>query len=268
MGGKTSTGTVSVAAAAPYDLTFDLSDNTSAVTLPATAVISAAATSADFPITTASVSAVVTRQITAARKGLAKTVNITLNPGGLGTVTVTPNNVIGGQTATGKANLTGPAPAGGIVVNLSDNSSALSTPPTVSIAAGTMSGSFTVGTSAVNAVAVRQVSANLDAVTRTANITLNPGYVLVEFTLIPSTVKGGNQVAGQYTLNKAAPAGGLTLTVTDNSGSIDTPTSVFVPAGGVVGQFPIETLPVNQVAVRTVSVTYNATITRSLTLTP
>jgi hypothetical protein len=68
----------------------------------------------------------------------------------LTSLTLNPTSVIGGlQASTGTVTLNGPAPAGGAIVTLSDNSAACSVPGTVTIPAGATSATFTVSTGIV-----------------------------------------------------------------------------------------------------------------------
>jgi N-acetylneuraminic acid mutarotase len=60
-----------------------------------------------------------------------------------------PTNVIGGQTSQATFTLSGPAPAGGVVVMLSSSNSAASVSASVTVPEGAISANFTVSTTAV-----------------------------------------------------------------------------------------------------------------------
>ena len=63
----------------------------------------------------------------------------------------TATTIVGGGAVTITATLTGPAPTGGIVLSLASSSADATVPTTLTIPAGSTSGSFTVQTTAVTA---------------------------------------------------------------------------------------------------------------------
>jgi hypothetical protein len=90
----------------------------------------------------------------------------------LSSVTVSPSTVVGGTSSTARVTLSAAAPSGGAVVSLSDNSSTVTTPASVIVAAGSTSGTATITTSAVTASTSATVSAVFAGVTRTATLTV------------------------------------------------------------------------------------------------
>ena len=100
----------------------------------------------------------------------------------------------GGTAVTGTVTLDGPAPAGGAVVQLSDNSAAASVPASVTIAAGATSATFSVGTSAVAASTSVTISASYGGATLSVSLTVLPA-VLTSLTLNPTSVVGGRSGA-------------------------------------------------------------------------
>ncbi|HZH98495.1 MAG TPA: hypothetical protein VEX38_05945, partial [Fimbriimonadaceae bacterium] len=193
----------------------------------------------------------------------------TNNNASLQSLTLNPSTVFGGQTTTGTVALTGAAPAGGSNVAIADNSSVITTPDSAMVPAGATTKSFTVNTSDVAASSVRQVTATLGAVTRTATLTINPSCHPTNLVLNPSTVKGGAASTATVFITQIAPAGGVVLNVTDNSSAINTPETVTVPAGARWTTFTVNTMPVGATFTRTVTVTkVGITRSASLTLTP
>src|SRR5712691_6399687 len=69
----------------------------------------------------------------------------------LSSVGLNPTSVTGGSSSTGTVTLDGPAPSYGAVVSLSSSASAAMVPPSVTVASGGTSATFTVSTSAVTA---------------------------------------------------------------------------------------------------------------------
>jgi fibro-slime domain-containing protein/RHS repeat-associated protein len=92
----------------------------------------------------------------------------------LASLTLSPSEVTGGAPASGTVSLTGPAPAGGVVVALASNSPAAGVPASVTVPGGATSASFPVTTQAVSAITDVAISATLDGTTRTAVLRLRP----------------------------------------------------------------------------------------------
>jgi hypothetical protein len=124
-GGSSSTGTVTLSAAAPTGgAVVTLSDNSAAATVPASVTVPAGATSATFTITTATVTSATPVTISGAFGGATRTATLTVNPAGGQAVTLT-------VTATGRS-----------------GERITSTPAGINVAVGsTGSASFNAGTS-------------------------------------------------------------------------------------------------------------------------
>ncbi|HEX7890075.1 MAG TPA: hypothetical protein VF522_12010 [Ramlibacter sp.] len=89
-GGASVTGTVTLTGAAPAGgASVVLSDNASAIVTPASVTVPAGATSANFTVTTAGVSAATTGAVTASFGGVSKSASLTVNPPATGTATLT-----------------------------------------------------------------------------------------------------------------------------------------------------------------------------------
>jgi hypothetical protein len=128
VGGNPSTGTVTLSAAAPSGgALVSLSDNSTAVSVPASVTVAAGATSATFTATTTSVASSTSATISAAYAGVTRTATLTVDPG----------SPPPGQTATLTVTATGRS-----------GERVTSTPTGINVAVGsTGSASFTVGTS-------------------------------------------------------------------------------------------------------------------------
>ena len=89
-----------------------------------------------------------------------------------------PSSVQGGMSSTGTVTLSGNAPTGGAVVNLSSNNSAVaSVPASVIVPAGSTTAMFTTNTSAVSASMDVTISASYSGATKTATLTVTPAPV-------------------------------------------------------------------------------------------
>ena len=93
----------------------------------------------------------------------------------LSAISVSPTSVVGGTTAQCTITLTGGAPSGGALVTLSSaNTSVVSVPASVTVAAGASSVTFGVNTSAVAANTGVTITATYAGVSRTTTLTVTP----------------------------------------------------------------------------------------------
>jgi thermitase len=152
VGGNPSTGTVYLTAPAQSGgFTVQLSSsNPSVASVPSSVTVPQGQTSANFTVTTTPVTSQTNVTITASAQGVTRQATLTVTPQPsvtLQSLTISPSSVWGGSNATGTVTLTGPAPAGGAVVQLrSSNTSAATVPSSVTVPAGQTSASFTIRT--------------------------------------------------------------------------------------------------------------------------
>ncbi|HYY57120.1 MAG TPA: hypothetical protein VE842_07275, partial [Pyrinomonadaceae bacterium] len=268
-GGGTVTGGVTLNSPAPSGgLTVTLSDNIAAANTPASVVVPAGARNKLFQITTTVVTASQSGNITATYAGVTKTAPLTVAPIALASLKLSPTSVAGGVNVTGTAALNGPAPAGGAVVTLSDNLAATTVPPSVTIPGGASSKTFTITTQMVSASQSGTVTATYNSASKAAALTVRPA-ALLSVTLSPSSVAGGNQVTGTATLDGPAPAGGATVTLSDNLAAATTPASVTIAANAKSATFTITTTVVSAKQTGTVTASRNGvTKTAALSVRP
>jgi uncharacterized protein YjdB len=138
-----------------------------------------------------------------------------------------------GTTQNLTLNLSAPAPAGLAVSLSSSDMTVLTVPPTVSFATGATSVSVPVTGVAAGSVTITASAPSLASTT--ASVTVTPTATAAASILLPAsvTVTSGNSVNLALTLGTAAPAGGVTVTLTSNNPSTATvwPASVFIPEG-------------------------------------
>jgi len=177
VGGNSSTGTVTLTAPAPSGgFVVNLSSsNTNVATVPSTVTVPAGATSANFTVSTQAVSSATSVTITASAGGVSRTATLMVNPAPsvtLQSLTISPTSVWGGSTATGTVTLSGPAPAGGVVVQLRSSSSRASVPSSVTIPAGATSARFTIQTRSAFSITTVTITATYNGVSRSAQLTV------------------------------------------------------------------------------------------------
>ncbi len=181
VGGNSSTGTVTLTAAAPSGgFTVQLSSsNPSVASVPSSVTVPAGQTSASFTVATQQVSSTTQVTITARAGGVSRQATLTVNPPSgsvtLQSLTIRPTSVWGGDSATGTVTLSAPAPAGGVVVQLrSSNSGAASVPSSITIPAGQRSARFAIRTTSCWYCFIRTVTitATYNGVSRSARLTI------------------------------------------------------------------------------------------------
>jgi hypothetical protein len=172
-GGNDVTGTVSLdGPALPTGALVTLSDNLAAATTPASVTIPSGAKSATFTIKTSAVSVKETGAVTASRAGVTRTAALTVRLPGLQSVSVNPNPITGGGSATGVVALERIATVD-TVVTLSDNLAATTLPASVVVSAGFFSQTFTITTTAVTSNQAGTLTAAANGETRTLSLKVN-----------------------------------------------------------------------------------------------
>jgi len=159
------------------------------VVVPKEVTVGFGGTFADFAVKTFAVPVLTQVMITATYAGLTRSAILTVEPSAgapppppppppsaptLTALAVNPATVVGGSASTGTVTLSAGAPDGGAVVSLSDNSTAVTVPANVTVAAGATGASFTITTTSVTASTSAMISAVYGGVTRTAALTVNP----------------------------------------------------------------------------------------------
>src|SRR6266540_3936430 len=194
-------------------------------------------------------------------------------------VTVEPNPMTNGSTATGTVTLTAPAPSGGIVVDLStNNEGAAQVPRSVTVPGGSSSATFTVtsdfvifGTASLlvfASVSGAGISAPLTVVSASPPPEPPPSPVTIaSLTLDATTIRGGTATVGRVTLVDPAPAGGAEISLTHTRPRIvNMPSSITIGAGASAGAFDITTRHVKSTVVSTITASTEAS-TKSVQLT-
>jgi len=144
-GGASLTGTVTLSGAAPTGgVSVALSSNSGAIQVPLTATVAAGSTSGTFPIQTSAVAAALTGGLSAAYGGVTQTASLTVIPPVLQSLTLPAGILKGGLSMVGTVALNGPAPTGGVPVQLHSNSLLAILPASVTIPAGQTSTTFNI----------------------------------------------------------------------------------------------------------------------------
>ena len=170
----------------------------------------------------------------------------------LNSVTLSPTSIVGGGSVTGRVSLSGPAPAGGIVVTLTSNNTSAPVPEKLTVPAGADGASFTIKTLPVTVRATAAISAAYGGITRGAELVLLPAVQPVTLTALKlsvTTIIGGGALKGGVMLSAPTPAGGVVVTLLSASSFAVVPVSVKVEAGATTAYFDISTKPVTAATV-------------------
>ena len=277
-GNALSSNTVTLSGPAPAGgITVSLSSsNPALVSVPASVTVpEGAAASSPFTITTMEVPSNTQIGITATLGNATATATVTVTPIGIA-LSMPSTGVYGGNSLTSiTVTLTSPAPAGGLVFNLSTSNPAIAAvPASVTVAAGaTASPAFTVTTTGVASTTTITLYATLNGVGATANatITVYPAKVS-SLTLSPANVVSGlSTTANVVNLAGLAPSSGAVITLTSSKPSVaSVPASVTVPANTSASQaFTITAGYIGTATQVTIQATYlNKSVSAILTVNP
>ena len=185
-----------------------------------------------------------------------------INPG-LKYLTVSQRFLTGGYGTLGTIELEAPAPAGGIVVNLSVPIFVLGTvPPTVTVPEGETSASFEIDVVPVGRDEAMYIQARLFE-------TYAADYVIIQapkpyrVTLANATIAGGTLVQGEVSINGPAADKGVVVALTSSSLSVLVPSTVTIPAGQMSTTFTATSNVVSVDTTATIAATLNAVRTKS-----
>ena len=152
---------------------------------------------------------------------------------------IAPSPVIGGNSATGTVTLLNAAPAGGAAVALASSGTA-TVPATVQVAAGAKTANFAITTPAVTSLHNAVITATYSGGIQHLTLTIEPPVALHAFTINPNIVAPGGTGTGTVTLNEAAPAGGVVVTLQSSDTTIATvPASIKVLQGSTTASFNV-----------------------------
>jgi len=194
--------------------------------------------------------------------GMGTTGNYSLSVMSSITMDVSPSPVAGSCKASkGKITLGATAPAGGVVLAMSDTLAAASTPATFTIPSGAVTKSVNITTSAVASSQTGTVTAawgGLDGVSGSDSLTVRPIEPL-KLQLSTGSVQGGTPVSGTVSLECSAGPANITVNLTSSKPAAAQPAvgSISIPLGSSSGTFTINTFPVGASITATIKATAN-----------
>ena len=145
-----------------------------------------------------------------------------------------PSEIAGGSTVEQQLTLSRPAPAGGLDIELSSSSAALTVPARVTVPGGRSTVTVTMTSASVavgTEVTVTATTTLLGQRTTVSSTTTVSAAALASVTLADEEIYAGESTTATVTVSSAAPAGGTPVTLSVDDESVDVPESVTVPAG-------------------------------------
>lgn len=248
--GASSTCTVTLSAAAPTGgATVALSAGSAPLTIPASVLVPAGSASTTFTATASSSAAPQSAAITATlgSSNAVAIIQIAAPTGPqLSQLSCNPVTLLPGASASCTAGLTISAPTGGASIALTTDSSTVTAPATATVAAGTSAVTFTVtasnsappqsATLTATLTSAGGVSVNGTPISTTISVTAPPPQ-LSSLSCSPASIVAGASTTCSVNLVAAAPAPGVTITLSAGTAPISLPISVTVAPGATSASF-------------------------------
>jgi len=219
---------------------------------------------ASFSVKTVAVATPTAVTITATVGNVTSNAILTVVPPALVAVELDPNAVGGGASTTGEVKLSGPAPVGGILVNLASSIGAAQVQSSIKVPGGNSSATFAVATTAVISKTPITITATLGSASQSATLTISP-LALATLAVHPSSVSDGKSATGVVELNSPAGAGGQVVLLSTDNAAATIPASVTIPAGHSSATFAVKTSSVTKQTSVVLTATLGAT-SKSATL--
>jgi hypothetical protein len=248
-GGQSANGSVGLSSAATGSgVSVSLQSSSSDAHVPSSVSVASGSSGASFAISTSTVSVAENVTITASYSGYSVQSVLTLNavPASLSSIGLSQTTIIGGQSLNGTVVLSASAGSSGVVVSLHSSSSDAQVPSSITIPAGSKSGSLTVSTSIVSAAENVTLTASIGSNSVNAVLSLNPPAAQVSlksFTSSQPSIIGGQSTGGSVVLSAAAGSGGAAISLQSSSSTAQVPSTVIVPAGSTSASLTITTSP-------------------------
>ena len=186
----------------------------------------------------------------------------------ISSLSLSPDTVQNGASSQGTVTLI-PDTSPTTVLLFSSDPSAATVPPSVVAAAGQGTVSFTIASNAAAAPTIVQITAAIQNVPRTANLSVNPatppGPSLSTVSVIPTSLTGGSPATGTVKFTGATD-GAIVQLSSSNPTVLQVPSDATVNGGAASGAFAVTTSPVGATTTATITATWFG-ITRTTTVT-
>jgi hypothetical protein len=212
-------------------LEVSLSTTNSAAMLPATITVLAGENTVSIKVHTNAVAVQATGVVSATYNGVTRSDALVVKAPVVSGVSLNPAEVGGGASSVGTVALTGPAPTGGVVVQLTSSKPANTTVPAeVTIPAGESAAQFAITTTPVTTARSVVISATL-GVKKTATLMVAP-VALSGVSVDPTNVSVFGSAIFTITLNGPAPSGGRVVNLSSSDPAVvSLPPGITIAAG-------------------------------------
>ena len=153
----------------------------------------------------------------------------TFGTAAIASVALASQEVQGGSTSTGIVTLEQAAPAGGIVINLSTNNPAATVLPSVTVAAGATTATFSFTTIGVDKTTPFTITARVGLIKMSTSCAVLPATI-GSLQLDDASVVGGNIAVVWVNLTGPAGPSGVLITLKSNSPFASVPATVLIPS--------------------------------------
>ncbi len=240
------------------------SSNAAVFPTPSVVSVAAGASTGSVSVVAGTVSVPTTVTVTGTYGGFSASNSVTVSTSGgsgvvLSSFSISPSTIVGGYSPQGNVFLTGPAPAGGAVVNLSSNNPHfVQVPPsqTVTVQPGYTSAGFPITTSFTSGTVGATVTASYNNTMYGAGLTVLP-VAASGVTFYPSTVNAGDSAPLIVYLTGPAAAGTSVSLVSSNPSVLQVPSSVNLNTGATQVSITGTTFAVGAQTNVTVTASYN-----------
>jgi hypothetical protein len=188
-------------------------------------------------------------------------------------LTISPSIVNNGESATGDLQMAFPDPNPTTVLLFSSDPNAAQVPPSIVVPPNVTEVFFTITSNAAAPFTPVQITASVDNVPRTANMSVNPGApagpTLKSVTASPTTIVGTANSTGTVTFTGAMTDGANVFLKSSNPAVASVPSEVTVPQNRSNWTFNIATSRVTTATPVTITATwFGKTATVTVTVTP
>jgi hypothetical protein len=181
-----------------------------------------------------------------------------LAAGSIGSLSINPDSVRGGESTTGTVDLGFADPGPTVVRFFSSDASVAQVPTSITIPAGQTTGSFTITSNAAAPPTIVQiVGATSDNISRTHNLSVNAatptGPALSSVSFVPTSIVGGQNATGTVRFTASMAQGAVVQLTSSNPAIARVPQETVVSANASTSTFNLAT--------STVTTATNVTIT-------
>ena len=229
--------TLTLPSAPKNSVSVNLQSDSAAVTVPATVSFSAGQRSKMVTVSIGAGLSAAPHLISASYHGAQALVSFGAVPLRMEPLRLTRLLVMGGTSLQGTIKFNMTAPGSGYLVSLTSSNPNVIVPKTVTVTAGQDQITFPITTKEVTSNIGSRITATIGGLQSQAILAVRAVLLSVN----PTVLLGGTDTTGKITLSKAAPAGGLVVSLTSDNAAAQLPATLTVPAGAKEATFKITT---------------------------